>query len=41
MKENGEVLSNAPDWWSKTVSEKVSNKITIRIANTVRKIVCL
>lgn len=27
------------NWWSKTASSKVSNKITIRTANTVRKIV--
>lgn len=29
------------NWWSKTASAKVSDKITIRTANTVRKIVCL
>jgi Uncharacterized protein conserved in bacteria len=27
------------NWWSKTASSNVSNKITIRTANTVRKIV--
>lgn len=27
------------NWWSKTASSKVSNRITIRTANTVRKIV--
>lgn len=29
------------NWWSKTASAKVSSKITIQTANTVRKIVCL
>lgn len=29
------------NWWSKTASLRVSNKITIRTANTVRKIVDL
>ncbi|MDD3361624.1 MAG: DUF1697 domain-containing protein [Hespellia sp.] len=29
------------NWWSKTASVKVSDKVTIRTANTVRKIVCL
>ena len=29
------------NWWSKTASTNVSNKITIRTANTVRKIVRL
>ena len=29
------------NWWSKTASAKVSDKITIRTANTVRKIVSL
>ncbi|MDD3140287.1 MAG: DUF1697 domain-containing protein [Lachnospiraceae bacterium] len=29
------------NWWSKTASAKVSGKITIRTANTVRKIVSL
>ena len=29
------------NWWSKTASSKVSNKITIRTANTIRKIVCM
>lgn len=29
------------NWWSKTASVKVRNKITIRTANTVRKIMCL
>lgn len=29
------------NWWSKTASAKVSDKITIRTSNTVRKIVCL
>lgn len=29
------------NWWSKTASSNVSDKITIRTANTVRKIVCL
>lgn len=29
------------NWWSKTASAKVSDKITIRTANTARKIVCL
>jgi uncharacterized protein (DUF1697 family) len=29
------------NWWSKTASTNVSNKITIRTANTVRKIVHL
>ncbi|EQF90457.1 hypothetical protein QGC_3530, partial [Clostridioides difficile CD196] len=27
------------NWWSKTASSNVSDKITIRTANTVRKIV--
>lgn len=29
------------NWWSKTASSKVSDKITIRTANTVRKIVSI
>lgn len=29
------------NWWSKTASVQVKDKITIRTANTVRKIVCL
>lgn len=29
------------NWWSKTAGAKVSNKITIRTANTVKKLVCL
>ena len=29
------------NWWSKTASAKVSDKITIRTANTVRKIVAM
>lgn len=29
------------NWWSKTTSVKIRDKITIRTANTVRKIVCL
>lgn len=29
------------NWWSKTASSKISDKITIRTANTVRKIVGL
>ena len=30
-----ELLDNAPNWWARSVSDK----ITIRMANTVRKIV--
>lgn len=29
------------NWWSKTANAKISGKITIRTANTVRKIVCM
>lgn len=29
------------NWWSKTAKAKISNNITIRTANTVRKIICL
>lgn len=29
------------NWWSKTAKAKVSDRITIRTANTVKKIVCL
>lgn len=34
-----DILNNAPDWWSKTASANISTKLTIRTANTVRKIV--
>lgn len=34
-----ELLDNVPDWWSKTASSNISDKITIRTANTVKKIV--
>lgn len=33
-----EVLKHAPDWWSKTASSNISDMITIRTANTVKKI---
>lgn len=36
LKEN---LQNAPNWWSKTANGSIKDKITIRTANTVRKIV--
>lgn len=32
------VLNNAPDWWIKTASTSIKDKITIRIANTMKKI---
>jgi uncharacterized protein (DUF1697 family) len=34
-----EILNNAPDWWSRTTSSNISDNITIRTANTVRKII--
>ena len=36
-----EILNNAPDWWSRTTSSNISDNITIRTANTVRKILML
>lgn len=34
-----EILNNAPDRWSRTTSSNISDNITIRTANTVRKII--
>ena len=34
-----EILNNAPDWWSRTTSSNISDNITIRTSNTVRKII--
>ena len=34
-----EILNNAPNWWSRTTSSNISDNITIRTANTVRKII--
>lgn len=31
----GDIMSN---WWSKTASTEISDKITIRTANTMRKV---
>ena len=39
MSELKEILNNAPDWWSRTTSSNISDNITIRTANTVRKII--
>ena len=34
-----DILQHAPDWWPKTASASISGKLTIRTANTVRKVV--
>lgn len=39
MSELKEILNNAPDWWSRTTISNISDNITIRTANTVRKII--
>lgn len=37
-KELETILNNSPKWWVKTASTAIKDKITIRTANTMRKI---
>lgn len=36
-----DILNNSPKWWVKTSSINIKDKITIRTANTLRKILQL
>lgn len=34
-----DILNNSPNWWVKTASTNIRNNITIRTANTMKKII--